>query len=198
MAETRDKGREDGRPEDAAQMVPASEVELWFVREVLPIEASLMRFLRNTYHNPGELADLRQDIYAQLIETAQTQIPNPTSPFVFTLARNMTVSRMRRERIVPMKTLPDLDTLGFASEAPLQDRAVAAREELQHVRAAIDRLSPRCREAVVLARVEGLSGREIATRLNLSESTVSGYIKKGMRQIADMLYDSRDRDGESA
>jgi len=178
-------------------MVAASEVELWFVREVLPLEASLMRFLRNTYRNPAELADLRQDIYAELIETAQAHIPDPTKPFVFSVARNVMVSRMRRERIVPMKTLPDMDALALASDAPLPDRAVAAREELQHVRSAIDRLSPRCREAVMLARVEGLSGREIATRLNLSESTVSDYVKKGMRQIADMLYGSRDNTGET-
>ena len=157
-----------------------------------------MRFLRNTYRNPSELADLRQDIYAELIKSAQTQIPNPTKPFVFALARNVTASRIRRERIVPMRTLPDVEALALASDAPLPDRAVVAREELQHVRAAIDRLSPRCREAVILARVEGLSGREIAARLNLSESTVSDYVKKGMRQIADTLYGSRDVTGETA
>jgi RNA polymerase sigma-70 factor (ECF subfamily) len=197
LAETHDKGREDGKPEDAAQMVPASEVELWFVREVLPLEASLMRFLRNTYRNPAELADLRQDIYAALIVSAQTRIPDPTKPFVFSLARNIVVNRIRRDRIVPMKMLPDIEALALASDAPLPDRAVVAREELQHVRAAIDRLSPRCREAVMLARIEGLSGREIALRLNLSESTVSDYVKKGMRQIADMLYGPRDAGGEA-
>ncbi|HTO41736.1 MAG TPA: sigma-70 family RNA polymerase sigma factor [Rhizomicrobium sp.] len=178
-------------------MMAASEVELWFVQEVLPMEASLMRFLRNTYRNPSELADLRQDIYAELIESAQKKIPNPTKPFVFSVARNVMVSRIRRERIVPMKTLPDMDALALASDAPHADRALVAREELQHVRAAMDRLSPRCREAVMLARVEGLSGREIATRLNLSESTVSDYVKKGMRQIADMLYGTRDTTGGS-
>lgn len=198
MAETRDKGRESGKPEDAAQMVAASEVELWFVREVLPLEASLMRFLRNSYRKPGELADLRQDIYAELIQAAQIQIPNPTKPFVFALARNVLVSRLRRERVVTMETMSDLENLALASEAPPPDRAVIARDELRHLRAAIDQLPLRCREAVVLARIEGLSGREIAARLNLDESTVSHYVKNGMRQLASMLYGSRDAAGDPA
>lgn len=169
-------------------MVAAPEVELWFVREVLPLEASLMRFLRSSYRNPGELADLRQDIYAELLEVAQTKIPDPTKPFVFALARNVLISRMRRERIVPMETMSDLENLALASEAPPPDRTVIARDELRHLRDAIDQLPPRCREAVVLARIEGLSGREIAARLNLSESTVSHYIKDGMRKLANLLY----------
>lgn len=191
-----ERGRGSGKPEDAAQMVAAPEVELWFVSEVLPLEGSLMRFLSNSYRKPGELADLRQDIYAELIESAQKQIPNPTKPFVFALARNVLVSRMRRERIISMETMSDLENLALASEAPPPDRTVIARDELRHLRDAIDELPPRCREAVVLARIEGLSGREIATRLNLSESTVSHYVKNGMRRIANTLYGSRDVAGD--
>jgi len=198
LAETHDISRGSGKPEDAANMVAAPEVELWFVREVLPLEASLMRFLRNSYRKPGELADLRQDIYAELIETAQTKIPDPTKPFVFALARNVLVSRMRRERIVPMETMSDLENLALASEAPPPDRTVIARDELRHLRGAIDQLPPRCREAVMLARIEGLSGREIAARLNLSESTVSHYVKDGMRKLANLLYGANNPQGGPA
>jgi len=63
-----------------------------------------------------------------------------------------------------------------------------AREELRRLRTAIDQLPPRCREAVVLARVEELPGREIARRMGINETTVSHYIKNGMRALADMLY----------
>jgi hypothetical protein len=55
-------------------MVLAPEVELWFVREVLPLEASSMRFLRSSFRNAGELADLRQDIYAELNDAAFPRI----------------------------------------------------------------------------------------------------------------------------
>ncbi len=169
-------------------MVPAPEVELWFVREVLPLEASLMRFLRSTYRNVNESDDLLQDVYAEVIETAQKQIPGSTKSFVFTVAHNIMVDRIRRERIVPMDTISDLEKLGLASEAPPPDRVVIARDELRHLRAAIEQLPPRCRETVMMARIDGLSGREIAARLNLDETTVSHYVKKGMQLLADILY----------
>ncbi len=178
-------------------MVPASEVELWFVREVLPLEGALMRYLRSAYRNAADVADLRQDIYVQLVETAQKQIPNPTKPFVFTVAHNVMIDRLRRERVVPMDTISDLEKLGLASECPPPDTAVIARDELRHLRAAIDQLPTRWRETIVMARIDGLSGREIAARLNLDESTVSYHLKKGMQMLVDILYGPETRPGEA-
>jgi len=169
-------------------MVPAPEVELWFVREVLPLEASLMRFLRNTYRNPNETGDLLQDVYVEVIGAAQKELPRSTKSFVFAVAHNLMVDRIRRERVVPMDTISDLEKLGLVSDAPPPDRVVIARDELRHLRAAIDQLPPRCREPVLMARIDGLSGREIAARLNLDETTVSHYVKKGMQLLADILY----------
>jgi RNA polymerase sigma-70 factor (ECF subfamily) len=190
LAETQDIRRQGGKPEDAAQMVPAPEVELWFVREVLPLEASLMQFLRSSYRNSSEAADLRQDIYAQLIAAAQKQIPDPTKPFVFAVAHNILVDRMRRDRVIAMDVISDMEKLGLASDAPPSDRIVIARDELRRLREAIDQLPPRSREAVTMARIEGLSGREIAARLNLDETTVSRHLKKGIQQLVDILYGS--------
>jgi len=171
-------------------MVPAPEVKLWFVREVLPLEAALMRYLRSSYRNAGEATDLRQDIYAEVIASAQRQIPESAKSFVFTIAHHIMVDRMRRERIVPMDTLADVDKLGLASESPSPDRIVIARDELRQLRAAIELLPPRSREIVVMARIEGLPGREIAARLNLTDATVSYHLKKGMQQLVDILYGS--------
>jgi len=171
-------------------MVPAPAVKLWFVREVLPLEAALMRYLRSSYRNAGEAADLRQDIYAEVIASAQKQIPNTAKPFVFAIAHHIMVDRMRRERVVPMDTIADVEKLGLASESPPPDRIVIARDELRHLRAAIEQLPPRCREIVVMARIEGLPGREIATRLNLTDATVSYHLKKGMQLLVDILYGS--------
>lgn len=171
-------------------MVPAPAVKLWFVREVLPLEAALMRYLRSSYRNAGQAADLRQDIYAEVIASAQKQIPDAAKPFVFAIARNIMVDRMRRERVVPMDTISDVEKLGLASEAPSPDRVVIARDELRQLREAIEQLPPRAREVVVMARIEGLQNREIATRLNLTDATVSYHLKKGMQLLVDILYGS--------
>ncbi len=148
-----------------------------------------MRFLQSHYRNAGEVADLRQDVYAQVIAAAQSGLPERTKSFLFTTARNLLINRVRHERIVSIDTVSDLDELGLAAEEPGQDRALIARDELRRVRAAIEQLPPKCREAFLLRRVEGLSGREIAQRMGVSESTISHYVDNGMRALADFLYD---------
>ena len=188
MAETPESGRKGYEPSQPSAGVPASEVEAWFIGEVLPLEASLMHFLQSSYRKKNEISDLRQDIYAQVIEAAQKQIPDRAKPFLFTVAQHLLINRIRRDRVVSIESVANPDDLGIAVDVPGPDRTVIARDELQRLRAAIDRLPPRCRETIVLGRIEGLSGREIAERMGISESTVSHYVANGMRALADLLY----------
>jgi len=164
------------------------ELAEWFIQEVFPLEAVLMQYLHHNWRNESDLADLRQDIYVSLYEAALVSRPDPVRPFLFKVARNLLINRVRRSQIVPIEAVADMDALGFASSAPGQDRAVIARDELRALQSALDRLSPRYRQAVVLARIEGLSGREIAIRMNITESAVSHYLDRGIRALAEMLY----------
>ena len=171
---------------------PATDVEAWFVLEVLPLEASLMRFLQSSCSNPADVADMRQDVYTHVIAAARQSIPQRTKSFLFATARNLLIDRVRHERIVSIEMVADLDELGLVADEPGQERTAVARDELRRVRAAIDRLAPKCRETILLRRVEGLSGREIAQRMGISESAVSHYVDNGVRSLANMLFGEPD------
>jgi len=166
----------------------APDVKAWFVREVLPLEGALMQFLNHNWRKANDLPDLRQEVYARVCEAARSQIPHPVKPFVFAIARNLLIDRVRREQIVPIDAVSDLDALAIAADVPGPDRAAIARDELRRLQAALDELPPRCREIVVLARIEGFSGREIAARMGISDSAVSQQLDHGMRALADALY----------
>jgi RNA polymerase sigma factor (sigma-70 family) len=56
------------------------------------------------------------------------------------------------------------------------------------VLAAIARLPPRRRQAVYLRQVEGLSRREIATRMGIGEETVKEYLAEGLFDLAELLF----------
>jgi len=166
----------------------ASDVNVWFVREVLPLEPILMSYLRHHWPDKTEIEDLRQEVYARVHEAARNKIPNPAKPFIFTVARNLLINQMRREQVVPIEAVADLEALDIAIDAPSPDRTVIARDELRRLQTALDKLPPRCREAVVLGRIEGLTGREIATRMNVGTATISEHLENGMRLLADALY----------
>lgn len=169
--------------------VSAHDLEAWFVSEVLPLEPALMQFLRHSWRNQADLPDLRQDIYVRLYEAAKSQLPHPVKPLLFAIARNLLIDRVRRERIVPIEGVPDLAVIDVASDAPTPDRSVIARDEVRRLEAALDKLPPRCREAVVLRRVEGLSRDEIALRMGISKETVGAHLRDGARQLIDLLHD---------
>jgi len=168
--------------------IAASDVDAWFVREVLPLEAALMQYLQHNWRNKSDIADLRQDIYIRVYESALQGLPESPKAFVFSIARNLLIRRMRREQIIPFEAVSDFDALGSAIESPDPENTTIARDELRRLQHAVDRLPPRTREAFVMQQIEGLSRREIAERMGVSELTVKTHLRDAGRFLADMLY----------
>lgn len=159
----------------------------WFVREVLPLEAPLTRFLRRNWREMAEIPDLRQEVYARALQAAKRNRPLQVKPFVFAIARNLIIDRVRRARIVSIDATADLEALNVSlDEAPV-DQQVSARQQLRRLQGALDRLPPRCRTVFVLRKIEGLSQRETAHRMGLSEDVVEKQVAYGLRILADLV-----------
>jgi RNA polymerase sigma-70 factor (ECF subfamily) len=161
--------------------------DAWFAREILPLEASLMQFLQHNWRLKNEIPDLRQEVYARVYESAVKRIPEKPKHFLFATARNLLIDRARQARVIPIDAASDLDVLDPASDAPGPDQIVMARDELRRLQAALEKLSPRCREAVVLGRIQGLSRREIAQRMGVTEGTAAQYLAEGICALVEHL-----------
>lgn len=166
----------------------AAELRDWFIREVLPLESVLMQFLQHNWRNRSDVDDLVQDVYVRVCEAALKEKPQQTRAFVFATARNLLIDRVRHERVIPIEIADDLESFGVVDDVPDPERSAGSREELRKLWAALDKLPPRCREVVMLRRVEGLPRREIASRLGIVEATVAEHLAKGMSILADILY----------
>jgi len=188
MVEIPESNRDNADLLHQGPAMTGSVLETWFVDEVLPLESVLMKFLRRNCRNPADIADLRQEVYVRVYEAARERIPDSTRAFVLATARNLLINRVRREQIVAIEAVADLDKLEIAMDEPGPDRALMAREELGRLQQALDHLPNRSREAVVMKQIEGLSRREIAMRMGVGEETVKRHLTNGMRAIADFLY----------
>jgi len=188
MAETPESNRENADPHGSGAGMTASDVNAWFVREVLPLEAGLIRFLSRRWRNKKDVEDLLQDVYMRVYEAAQKEMPHPVRPFVFTVARNLLINRSRREHVVAIQSVADVDLLNVFDEEPGPERNVMAREELVRLQEALDQLPLRARQAVVLRKIEGLSRREIAERMGIAEQTVNRHLTDGMYALAELLW----------
>lgn len=190
MAETPSAGRNAGGQGRHGAAVTDDAVSAWFVREIMPLEPVLMRYLQHNWRNSSEIADLRQEIYARVFEAARERIPDQPKHFLLSCARNLLIDLVRRGQVVPIEAIADLDALGVAADAPEPDRAALARGELDRVKNALARLPARAREAVVLAYFEGLSGMEVAARMGVTKSTASKHLANGLRILSDLLHET--------
>jgi RNA polymerase sigma-70 factor (ECF subfamily) len=188
MNDSAGNGREGEGIREHPMPSDAQSVAAWFIREVLPLEPILMHFLHRNWRNQSDIVDLRQEVYARVWSSAKKELPQHTKRFVLTTARNLIINKLRDEHVVPIEVIADVDALGAAMDAPGVDQAVIARDELRRLQGALDQLPPRCREAVVLAHVEGLAGHEIAERMNISRPTVSVHLAQGLRALTSIMY----------
>ncbi len=160
----------------------------WFAREILTHEAALVRYLARTWPHREDIHDLRQEIYMRVYEAAKRARPHSPKSFLFTTARHLMTDRVRRKRVVSMEAVGDLDALNVPVEEISPERRLHAGQEIMKLARAFGALPPKCREVVWLRRVDELTQKEVASRLNISEKTVESHVVKGTRLLADILF----------
>lgn len=167
------------------------DLEAWFQREILPHEAALMRYLGREWRRGHDLQDVRHDIYVRVLETAMRQRPTHPRGLLFSIARNLLIDRIRRERVVSIELMEDVDSLNVLVNDITPERELSGSRRLQWLAEAFDRLPQRCREVVWMRRIEDLPQKEIASRLGIAESTVEKHLVRGIAALAAELFGGR-------
>ena len=73
-----------------------TELDDWFIREVLVHERALVLFLQRAWPHRDEWHDLRQEAYARVYEAAARTRPDAPKAFLFATARHLMTDRLRR------------------------------------------------------------------------------------------------------
>ena len=170
-------------------------LDSWFKREILVHEKSLVRYLLRSWPNRQEVPDLRQDTYVRVYEAAKNSRPHSPKSFLFAVARNLMADHIRRRRIVAIDAVGDLDALNVLIDTVSSEHRASAHQELRRLAEAVDRLPPKCREAVWMRRVDDLPQKEVAILLGISEKTVEKHVMKGMKLLALAFSESEPAEG---
>jgi RNA polymerase sigma-70 factor (ECF subfamily) len=138
--------------------------------------------------NRHDAEDHVQEVYARALATVPAK--NIASPrgFLLRIASTVLVDRYRRDKVrerhnhVALAEAPEVE-----DGAGSPERALAARQQLALVEAALLELDPLPRQIFMLARLEGLSHREIGGRLGLEPVQVSRQVERAMAHLARRL-----------
>ncbi|MCX8477360.1 MAG: RNA polymerase sigma factor [Sphingomonas sp.] len=157
----------------------------WFLRNILPHEPALRSWLARRQPLGLEVDDIIQQAYAILADLETVEGIRFPRAYLFQVARSVITHHVRRARVVSIHTMDDLTELEHADDCPSPERIAIDRDQLRRLAQAIGAMPAKTQEAFVLRRVEGLSQREISTRMAISENTVEKHISKGLRFLVD-------------
>ena len=160
----------------------------WFMDSVLPHEQALMRFLyRNWQDNSSEVNDLSQEVLARVYAAAQKERPIRIKSFIFATARNLLCDMIRREQVVRIEAVMDIEALNVINEEVGIEEQISSRQELKHLQVALESLPGNCRKVVELRRVWGYSQKETANQLGITEAAVEAHIQRGVLRLSEAL-----------
>lgn len=155
----------------------------WLLQSVLQLEPELRGWLLRHLMQGLEVDDVIQETYAILSGLQDTTHIQQPRAYVYATVRSLLQQHLRRGRVVSFENVAEIERLDLPHDERSPERHAIADQELRMIGASIAALPPRCREVFVMRKVEGLSQREIATRMGISENTVEKHIVKGLRLI---------------
>lgn len=150
-------------------------------------------------NSADDAQDLTQEVFIRVYRTmASYNIEKGAfNTWLTTLARNLLVDHFRRskqERVTDsidagLREEEDSLSLGdqITDTRPAPDDRLASKETQKMVQAALARISPDLREAVILRDLQDMDYKEIAVVLRVPEGTVKSRINRGRMELARLL-----------
>lgn len=165
----------------------SSTCDNWFIENILVHEGLLTQFLSDHWRKSDEIPDLRQETYARVYRSAVKRRPEHPKAYLLSTARNLLVDRVRRDNVVSIEAIADIESLEICATEPSSELLSSYRQELRVLQAAIEKLPPRCQRVFMMRKIEGYTQRETAQALGISVATVEKQISKGIKRLADEL-----------
>ena len=139
--------------------------------------------------DPGTAEELAQEALMTVWRKAALYSPEKgsLSTWIFTIARNLRIDRLRKETAWQELSDTILETL--PSDDVLPDEIASDHQREARVQRVLAELSPDQRQVVVLSYVEGLSHSEISDRLSLPLGTVKSRMRLAYQKVRDALED---------
>jgi RNA polymerase sigma-70 factor (ECF subfamily) len=154
----------------------------------------LFGYLYRMLGDVAEAEDIFQETFLRVVKhVARFEEGRRVKPWLYAIAGNLVKNvyraRGHRERVsldAPDAEAGSLSARLAAVHTPPADEA-HARERAEHVRAAVLKLAPLSRDALVLFYYQGLAYEEIAQTLEVPLGTVKSRIHNALAKLAGLL-----------
>ncbi len=137
--------------------------------------------------NPHDAEDLTQDVFVRVFRSLDSYRPGTFEGWLHRITTNLFLDQVRRRQRIRFDTLNEDSGARMRSPEPGPERAFEHHNLDLDVQAALAKLTPEFRAAVVLCDIEGFSYEEIAETLGLKLGTVRSRIHRARAQLRTEL-----------
>lgn len=164
-------------------------------------EAVLVKWLTRRLGDPDAADDVAQSVFLRVWSYAATAMVNNPRALIFKTAGNLAINELKRRstfnrrHIMSSEDDKNETISNIAGTDPTPEKQTSLRQDVKNTLDAIAALPEPARTAFSMNRFDGLSYREIAKRLNVSESSVEKYMIAALKQLREKLHeDERNKD----
>lgn len=153
-----------------------------FRHDLLPLKDRIFRLALRITLNRAEAEDVTQDVILRVWEQRETLAEvRSLEAYMLTMARNLALDRCAKAENANL-SLDDVTT-DAPDNASQPDEALERDEKLKRVHEIFNALPEQQRTALQLREIEGLSYREVADMMNISEANVKVIIFRARQAI---------------
>jgi RNA polymerase sigma-70 factor (ECF subfamily) len=148
----------------------------------------LLAYLYRLANGDRPLAeDLVQDTYVHLLQQRSYQPGRPVRPWLYAIATHLAYDHFRSPAVRRARPLDDPAQPEPADDAPGPEELAQLAGAARQVAAALGRLSPEYRAALLLRYYAGHSLLEISQALDIPLGTVKSRLSVGTRRLRHLL-----------
>lgn len=155
----------------------------WLARNLLPHEPLIRARLKRIYVHGLEIDDIIQETYARIVSLPSLDSIRQPRQYAIQTATSIIIDHVRHSRVISINSTGDLDHLDVVTPEPNPEEHLEFRQEIAEIAKALATLPEKCRETLILRRVEGLSQQETAQRLGISVKTVEKHMARGVLML---------------
>ncbi|WEK21374.1 MAG: RNA polymerase sigma-70 factor [Candidatus Pedobacter colombiensis] len=141
----------------------------------------------NRMDNPAEAEEVVQDIFFSLWQRRESlELKYSLSTYLSVAVKYRIINVMDKQYRLRNKVNKATD-LRLESCAPSAETLMLEKELMAQIATTVQHLPEKCRIVFTLSREQGMSHKQIAKELNISEKTVEAHLSKAMKDIRSNL-----------
>lgn len=159
--------------------------------ELLAAYGELRGYLVRQLGDPHAAADVAQASFERALAYGGARAISAPRALLFQTARNLCIDRHRHDAALHVESFDahaeDWTEFSPPSTSLTPEAVLSNRQLVERVVVAIEALPPKCKEAFVLHKLEGVPHNAIAQKLGVSRSAVEKYVIRGMNACRDAM-----------